>query len=351
MTEGSRRRASVDSNEHEDSPPPKRRRRRLTQEYGFMRDMKEQGSTHFLGSASGIHFIRSVSDVLARNSASITHALSPDEELVPGEDDRLLSKVDEHPRSSERIWKANDVSKADNDNETRSPVQPTFEEMVQWSESYFEIWHPVYPHLHAPSVLRLFSQIASSGLSDISSLDIMIVRSIMSISLADRRQLPSTSVNMRSIPSDLVFQTVQEALAALQIALCRPTSVSIVQAAVSVQILLVSMLRYNSASRIGGLIVRMAFQLGLHRCPARFSRFSAEEAQIRLRLFWSIYCLERHLCQSLGLPLDIRDDDIDVCYPGFEEHNQGAHVGDRDAGKGVLLLAPLTIKLYLTRVR
>src|SRR6186713_1112527 len=138
MTEGSRRRASTDSNEHDNSPPPKRRRRRMIQEYGFMRDIKEQGSTHFLGSASGIHFIRSVSDVLARNSVSFTHALSPNEELVPGEDDRLLSKSHEHSRSSERIWKANEVFQVENVNTTHSQAKPTFEELVQWSESYFE---------------------------------------------------------------------------------------------------------------------------------------------------------------------------------------------------------------------
>jgi hypothetical protein len=64
----------------------------------------------------------------------------------------------------------------------------------------------------------------------------------------------------------------------------------------------------------------MALHLGLHRCPARFEQFSAAEVEIRRRLFWSIYSLERYLSQSLGLPLDLRDDDLDVCYFDNETH-------------------------------
>ncbi|KAJ6166543.1 transcriptional regulator family: Fungal Specific TF [Penicillium chermesinum] len=69
-----------------------------------------------------------------------------------------------------------------------------------------------------------------------------------------------------------------------------------------------------------GIITRTAFHLGLHRCPGRFACFSRDEADMRRRLFWSIYCLERYLSQALGIPLSIRDDDIDVCYPDDERH-------------------------------
>jgi hypothetical protein len=302
-----------------DLPPPLKRQKtgKAVREHGFMRDV-DGGSAHFLGSASGIHFIRSVSDVLAKSSATRFQSLSIGEDLVPGEDDRLQTRL-ENARS-ETLWTAGEVLL--DGAEGGYPTEPiTFEDLVRWSQNYFENWHPLLPYLHAPSVLRVFERIAADGIASVDPVDAIIVRSLISISTADQRQ-KQTSLAVPLVPASLIFMSIEQALSSLQIALCKPTAMHTVQAAVSTQLFLVSMLRYNAASRIGGLIVRMAFQLGLHRCPSRFSRFSPTETEVRRRVFWCIYTLERQLCQSLGLPLDIRDDDIDVCFPGEEMHGQ-----------------------------
>lgn len=83
------------------------------------------------------------------------------------------------------------------------------------------------------------------------------------------------------------------------------------QAALGVQLFLVSMLRFNAASRLGGLIIRMALQMGLHRCPQRYPSFSLAQKELRHRVFFSLYCIDRFICQSTGLPLSLRDDDTD----------------------------------------
>jgi hypothetical protein len=149
----------------------------------------------------------------------------------------------------------------------------------------------------------------------------VIVRSIMSISLADQRQ--AGYPNKVQYPPDIVFPSYDAAVDSLQHVLTRPTSILGLQAAISVQLFLVSMLRLNAASRIGGLINRMALQLGLHRCPARYGTFSVAERELRQRVFWSLYAIDRFLCQSMGLPLGINDDDVDVCYPMAEKHADG----------------------------
>lgn len=69
-------------------------------------------------------------------------------------------------------------------------------------------------------------------------------------------------------------------------------------------------------------MTRSAFHLGLHRCPTRFGCFAAHDNRVRRRLFWSIYCLDRYLSQALGIPPNIQDDDIDVCYPCAERHEE-----------------------------
>jgi hypothetical protein len=286
-----------------------------TREYGLMRDTGKSDATRFVGSGSGIHFIRNVYMRLASKS-SVGQAVSePGNDLVPGEDDQLCAGTTARGDGEQSLWKPHEISPV----QTSQVDKPTFEQLVVWTKSYFEHWHVAFPYLHAPDALDLLEEVSMSGIETLGQNSQVIVKSIMSISLADRRQCRSTTT-VDILPSNLVFDTIHDAMNSVQFILGQPASLQNTQAALSIQLFLVSMLRLNSASRLGGLVVRMAFQLGLHRCPVRFPIFSSPEAQLRRRVFWCIYITERFLSQSLGLPLDIRDDDIDVCYPGEERH-------------------------------
>lgn len=286
---------------------------RVGREFGLMRQTGEDDRARFVGSGSGIHYIRAVYLRLAKNSALRANGTTASN-LVPGEDDQL--RGDEASTAEGNLWKEDEVCSA---SDTNASSRPKFDELVEWSKSYFHSWHPALPFLDGPSVLRIFEDATTNGTSSLSTLEYAILRSVLSISVADSRQGSSLS---RPLPSYLVFQTIDEAVSASQFALSQPASLIATQAALSIQLFLVSMLRLNAASRLGGLIVRMAFHLGLHRCPARFAFFTPDEVYTRQRIFWCIYILERLLCQSLGLPLDIQDDDIDICYPGEERHGK-----------------------------
>ncbi|KAH6991183.1 fungal-specific transcription factor domain-containing protein [Ilyonectria sp. MPI-CAGE-AT-0026] len=308
-------------------------------EYGLMRDSGEHDVARFVGSGSGIHYIRAVYLRLARRSATRTTQATTINNLVPGEDDQLRQPTLAKTNREKLLWKSHEVlsdSGAGN-------FHPSFEDLVGWSKSFFESWHPAVPFLHGPDTLRIFEDASERGISSIPPLDYVILRSILSISLADSRQGAAFA---KPIPSDLVFKSVEEAVASSQFALSQPASIRATQAALAIQLFLTSMLCLNAASRLGGLIVRMAFHLGLHRCPTRFPFFTVEEASVRRRVFWCIYILERFLCQSLGLPLDIQDDDLDVCYPG-EEH----HGGSTDAANGAEKLQLLTYLAKQARIR
>lgn len=293
-----------------------------SREYGLMRGTGEQDYARFVGSSSGIHFIRNVHVRLARRSACRPKDGVPGNgntgigqlgELVPGEDDQLKRGGTQRDSKDGHLWRQAEISLGDEET-------PSFDNLVEWTRSYFEEWHPILPFLNGPDVLRIFEEASSNGIASLHHLDRSILRSVLSISLADSRQ----AVALRqAIPAPFLFQTVDEAVSSSQFALCQPASIRATQAVLSIQLFLVSMLCLNAASRLGGLIARMAFHLGLHRCPTRYPFFSPQEAQRRRRVFWCIYCLERFLSQSLGLPLDIRDDDIDVCYPGEELHGAG----------------------------
>jgi Fungal specific transcription factor domain len=283
-------------------------------ELGHMRTCYDAGSSSFVGSGSGIHFVRTVRLALARSGAREQLRDDPEEEMVPGEDDQL--RGESTPSS---LWREDEISLENDSAFSAGDLDVEFEDLVRWSRPYFESWHSPFPFLHAPTILGLLEKVSSQGLSKVDPTESIIIRSIMSISLADRRQLPKEPG--RLLPARLAFLTIDEALSILQPLIIKSDSVFGLQAVVSIQVFLISMLRLNAASRLGGLIVRTLFHLGLHRCPARFSHFAPADANIRRRVFWAVYCLERYLSQSLGLPLDLRDDDLDVCYPGHELHS------------------------------
>jgi hypothetical protein len=320
-----------------DERPLKRRRHSTAalyppREVGLMRSVPGDKISSFVGSSSGVYFIRSVYSAL--RSHPNTEAPNPSPE-VPGEDDHLPSAS---PIVSKRIWRGNEVSPQGN-------PAITFQKLVDWSRSYFSNWHPAYPFLHARAILTFFEKLSQGrDTRELSSSDsdFIILRAIMSISLADRRQNPSDKVE--SYPPELVFQSYDEASNSVQHAFSQPVSMQSLQAALSVQLFLVSMLRFNAASRLGGLIIRMALQMGLHRCPHRYPSFSPAQRELRHRVFFSLYCIDRFICQSTGLPLSLRDDDIDgeqlpcsskdgvcingyfrrlVCYPSLERHADG----------------------------
>lgn len=305
--------------------PSKRRRTAshgaASQEVGLMRSSGTTGSPRFIGSGSGIHFIRTVYDVLARTTAAGGHQADRSHirgDLVPGEDDQL---VDPSPdladtpgtRSRAPFWRPE---------ETIDDVAPgappvNFDNLIRWTKGYFDSWHPAFPFLHGPEVLETFERVAAVGISGVSEPDATIVRAMVSISLADARQggaLPE------AIPVSLLFLSQEHTSASLVFTLGCPASLKNIQAATCVQLFLISMLKFNMASRLGGIIVRMSNHLGLYRCPFRYPNFSRHESLMRKRIWWSVYCLERMVCQALGHPLDIVDDDGDVCLPSQELH-------------------------------
>ena len=66
-----------------------------------------------------------------------------------------------------------------------------------------------------------------------------------------------------------------------------------------------------------GIIVRLCISLGLHRDlpPARARHMSAYYLQMRRRIFWSAYTVDRMLSMTLGRPPNIADEDIDASMP------------------------------------
>lgn len=299
--------------------------------------MREGGLPRFVGSGSGIHFISTVYGILARINQ--TPCTSREQlQLVPGEDDQLqdspqsMAEPADTPGTQAHapFWTDEEVIPG---GDVHSP-SITFDALIEWTRSYFEVWHPAFPFLHGPEVLEVLETVANKGIENVSGPDATIVRAMVSISLADARQLPNphgqSTGPLVLVPSNIVFLSLDHVASCALFVLGTPASLKNMQAALCIELFLVSMLKLNMASRLGGIVVRMAYHLGLHRCPRRYPNFNTHDVSMRKRIWWSFYCIERLVCQALGLPLDVQDDDVDVCFPTTELHHKTTDIQASD---------------------
>lgn len=146
-------------------------------------------------------------------------------------------------------------------------------------------------------------------------------------------------------------------LVQLIVSACQVSKISEIlalQGLLAVQVLLFGLRETRTAMHIGGLLTSMfspltcfsmtdlafteiAYEAGLHRCPNRFLQTfrTAEERDLRKRIFYSLYSLDRLLSAEFGIPLTMNDTDIDTCLPGDVEVHQVARSGPQyPAGQG-----------------
>jgi hypothetical protein len=69
------------------------------------------------------------------------------------------------------------------------------------------------------------------------------------------------------------------------------------------------------AWRIIGLAARMCLNLGLHRRETILRNFEGEDRSQAVKLFWSIYVLDRRWSFGTGMPFALQDSDIDPTLP------------------------------------
>lgn len=90
----------------------------------------------------------------------------------------------------------------------------------------------------------------------------------------------------------------------------------------TVQALLLLSKRDNGSGRmlhcwqLVGSATRMVIDLGLHRkaalmCKSKETTYGHIET--RRRVFWQAYIMDKHAAASLGRPVFLREEDIDVC--------------------------------------
>ena len=106
------------------------------------------------------------------------------------------------------------------------------------------------------------------------------------------------------------------------------------QAMLAVELYLITTMSLRAASTVHGTLVRMLYHTGYHRCPFRFVQLPRPMCDLRKRVFWSAYVLDRYLSQALGHPTAIRDDEVDVCTPSMAELHKPVKPRDQNSNFG-----------------
>ncbi|KAJ5929080.1 hypothetical protein N7454_006928 [Penicillium verhagenii] len=289
-----------------------------TSEIGSLTAHSNEDS-QFVGSSSGVYFINTV-----KRAFSNGHDESESKETgFPTAEDTLVG-VDDPPRHKRRRTKPADEPasfggepstswKYDPGLASSLGSAPPPDQAKEFMMSYFKVWHPLFPFLHGPTFLQAMEKLYSDKPAPEHPVDdstsqhrttcwTVILQSVFNLGslLHPDRQLPAGS----KIQSPSSMTPLLSTLAS------RHDIVSL-QALLAIQVYLVATMSLRLASTFGGCVLRSMLHAGLHRCPFRYSQLSSHDRQLRKRIFWCAYAIDRYLSQALGLPLGIQDSDVD----------------------------------------
>ncbi|KAH7142125.1 c6 zinc finger domain-containing protein [Dactylonectria macrodidyma] len=197
-------------------------------------------------------------------------------------------------------------------------------------EAYFQHTHIAFPLIHRPSFLATVDRIYSEpNFYETHVFDAFVFDMVLTIGSSNFNRFEEISAN-----SSLYFTMAQSKIA----------SIAIMPSLESLKVLLLvsqhgifSNLRETNTSvwHLAGLGARVCFELGLHleRRPSdgdptnsTSPRYISFDQEMRKRCFWCLYNLDRIVSITLGRPVIIRDEEIDVTLPShLDDHHFGVN--------------------------
>ncbi|KAL4812980.1 fungal-specific transcription factor domain-containing protein [Aspergillus spinulosporus] len=185
---------------------------------------------------------------------------------------------------------------------------------TRWlSQAYFDIVHLQFPILHEPSHWETVEKIyADAEVAAVHEFQVLVVIAIGASILSRRTKVPLSAEGYFASAMKLVDGVM------------KTSSVGVAQC-----ILLVQMYALNNPT--SGLSLwtlhyhglALAIELGLHRnVPA--SNFTPLEREVRRRIFWCTYTIDRLLSTLMGRPMGVVDEqcDLNTDHPKPRQNNE-----------------------------
>uniref|UniRef100_A0A093VA90 Transcriptional activator protein acu-15 n=1 Tax=Talaromyces marneffei PM1 TaxID=1077442 RepID=A0A093VA90_TALMA len=280
--------------------------------------------SQFVGSSSGVFFVNTVRRAFAQSLGSMKTAPTPE---FPVPEDTLIGSPSSARANSNANRRQSKATVEPRTTWTYDPQiaqclgeAPGLDDARQLMMTYFKIWHPLFPFLHGPSFLHAMEAFYSEGSAgdELSKAVSEHHRVCWSAIFQCIFNISSTLQPDLQLAQRAKITSAADALKLANVLLNRHDILSL-QAILAIQLYLVASMSLRNASLLGGTILRAVLHAGFHRCPFRYQQLSAHDCQLRKRIFWCFYAIDRYLSQALGLPLGIQDSDIDVCLPGSPE--------------------------------
>ncbi|GAB7340164.1 hypothetical protein MBLNU457_6641t2 [Dothideomycetes sp. NU457] len=163
---------------------------------------------------------------------------------------------------------------------------------------FFQEWAPLFPVLHRPTFLAVYEEYTSDpeAMTD----NVKIAQLNLVFALAALSQDSQPPVELPSIDNQW-----QVALAAIQ----TEQSMSTLQCLVLAQISCIQRGGYNQLMAYKALAVSLSCRLGLHQSQKRFA-LGTLTCETRKKVFWSLYTVDCFSAVLLGLPRQIKDEDV-----------------------------------------
>lgn len=168
---------------------------------------------------------------------------------------------------------------------------------------FFQEWAPLYPVVHRPTILKVYEQYISNP-ETLQRNDHVMAQLSLIFGIAALSSMSRTN-------QDPTF--FEENWSATLDSISSETSISSLQCFVLGQIYCMTKGDYRTLLRYRALGVDTCHQLGLHE--HRDSSANPLEDETRKKVFWSQYVLDRFCSTFTGLPVLLREGDIETEYP------------------------------------
>lgn len=336
-----------------------------TAEIGTLKKLSVPGGTAWLGSSSGVYFVNTVRRAFSAAFASQNQEANSDSDgdtAVPASED-IITGDDSAGRNFNGTPSTGTVAKTswwlhDQDIHKRIVAavgQPPQDRRLAMDlvTTFFRQTHPLFPFLHGPRFLEDMNEIyaAVNAQPPQSPSQQQSPRQKGKKSGLNRRVTSTTSTTSTTAPSSqhlgplktidplklITFQIIiniaalsrpvssplslpasstihsSSSLLTLVLPLATTPLLPTIQLLLAAELYLLSTISLRASSSLAGLVLRLIYHAGLHRCPLRYASLTEQDCEIRKRIFWSAYALDRHLSLALGDPNTFQDSDIDVC--------------------------------------
>ncbi|OAA36329.1 Transcription factor [Beauveria brongniartii RCEF 3172] len=298
--------------------------------------------SEFIGSASGVFFINTVfrafaaaspceAELAGSGGAGADRATTGD----PGSFHNLLTAADdtsqEQLTDGDVLLKLINSSTGIRSDDSRSQsyginipelgAPPTPAAAKKLLMIYFQKWHPIFPFLHGPTFFDKVNQFYSTqspeqdaGLGE--SLRDKLCRAVCFQCVFN---IAATNADGELLLEPRCRITSPAVLTGLLGIIAGDQDVHTLQVLLAMELYLVTRMSSRAASTVHGALTRVLYQAGFHRCPFRYLQLPRDMLVIRQRIWWCTYVLDGHLSLSLGHPLAVSDEEVDVCIPGMPE--------------------------------